>query len=661
MFTSLLIKDNKLAKIFALTAIAVAVSLQIVPNVAQAQASDPLYRVTNGTLQSSMPYGQGVEDMSSHGFRFVCVPSHFSYDDPVVFPGQPGAAHLHMFFGNTAVDYLSTSESIVNTGRVTCAGGITNRSAYWVPAMFNAAGEPVLPSFIIDYYKSWSPDRNQLQPIPQGLQILANDKVKGASGVIVARPGHPEDIWPADIGITESDEGGVHITVSFPDCVAVDSNGNPVLTSPGGTSHVAYANGSSCPSSHPYHIPTLTQNIDWHEVPFDSDWQLASDPSPAAKGTTAHADYMAGWTVEAAQIMVDCVREGHRECGPPLVGNDGELSRSPSGETLYNYQHLVSSADETPMGVMPKMLNGQMNMGNMSNTDSNNTGSSDQTDNTSDDEDQVACCMAMTASCLACSAGVSADAYCEDNPLTTGCEDYLDDDTFPIGNQSPTDVADNITTISDSGDFQRGDSVVTTENINLRQRPSGTVLMSVPAGTEATVSSWVPYEKDGYTWMRISLEDGTWGYVATEYLANNSSSNTTNTANQTQDQNQSSNSQSDTEQSDDEPEHIRTTDNLNVRSTPGGDKITVKPEGSRCRKLSDSSVRQGDHDWVKVQFDDGVTGYVAEAYTEPEENLDKTAPASVEAQQQDLRLQIQYLMEQLAELQALYEELFGSN
>ena len=34
----------------------------------------------------------------------------------------------------------------------------------------------------------------------------------------------------------------------------------------------------------------------------------------------------------------------------------------------------------------------------------------------------VMCCMAMTASCLACKAGVSVEAYCADNTGADGCE-----------------------------------------------------------------------------------------------------------------------------------------------------------------------------------------------------------------------------------------------
>lgn len=46
-----------------------------------------------------------VEPNSWRGiFRINCDFAHSSYDDPIVYPGQNDAAHLHRFYGNTVVD-----------------------------------------------------------------------------------------------------------------------------------------------------------------------------------------------------------------------------------------------------------------------------------------------------------------------------------------------------------------------------------------------------------------------------------------------------------------------------------------------------------------------------------------------------------------------------
>ena len=49
-------------------------------------------------------------------FRFLCAPSHNAYNDPIVYPGQPGKSHLHTFFGNTLADANSTYASLRTTG-----------------------------------------------------------------------------------------------------------------------------------------------------------------------------------------------------------------------------------------------------------------------------------------------------------------------------------------------------------------------------------------------------------------------------------------------------------------------------------------------------------------------------------------------------------------
>ncbi len=322
---------------------------------ARTLASGYKYAVTRGTAQSSMPAPQGRNDnLDHHGFRFFCVPSHYSYDDPVVYPGQKGAAHLHMFFGNTDVDADSTSKSIAHSGRSSCDGGTTNRSAYWIPALINEAGEVVLPTFINNYYKSWVNDRKRIQPIPAGLQILANDTVLGSTGVVVSTV--DRELWEGTIRVSNHD--GLTVEIKFPDCVAVDSRGNPVLTSPGGTSHVAYSSGD-CPASHPYTIPQLTQIINWANVPFNSDWHFASDlMNNAPKGTTTHADYIAGWTPESARIMADCVREGFKECGPGLQKHAADQFFSPGGERVYDYFKIAQGVDPTPSALKgwPSML-----------------------------------------------------------------------------------------------------------------------------------------------------------------------------------------------------------------------------------------------------------------------------------------------------------------
>ena len=41
-------------------------------------------------------------------FNVLCSADHYAADDPIVYPGQPGKAHMHTFYGNTSTDASST-------------------------------------------------------------------------------------------------------------------------------------------------------------------------------------------------------------------------------------------------------------------------------------------------------------------------------------------------------------------------------------------------------------------------------------------------------------------------------------------------------------------------------------------------------------------------
>ena len=106
-------------------------------------------------------------------FRAACQYSHFAYDDPIVYPNQPGRSHLHMVFGNTGVTAATTTASLVNSGGGTCNGFELNRSGYWTPALLDGRGNAVVPEMIILYYKTKQPHR--VQRMPQGLKMVVGN------------------------------------------------------------------------------------------------------------------------------------------------------------------------------------------------------------------------------------------------------------------------------------------------------------------------------------------------------------------------------------------------------------------------------------------------------------------------------------------------------
>jgi hypothetical protein len=163
---------------------------------------------SNFTISSniSIQAGATAECLPNTGegkLRFRCNTSHVSYDDPILYPGQPGAAHLHHFFGNSGARYDSTyaslraGTSLAGTPNTTgsdstCSGKGLNRTGYWFPAMIKPAGfgfpvpKVVQPEFIELYYNmepwmlddytpatgAYSHKTNGMRPFPNGLQMI---------------------------------------------------------------------------------------------------------------------------------------------------------------------------------------------------------------------------------------------------------------------------------------------------------------------------------------------------------------------------------------------------------------------------------------------------------------------------------------------------------
>ncbi len=278
--------------------------------------------------------------------------SHLSYDDPVVYPGEPNAAHLHTFWGNTETNYASTGESLLSEGKSSCEGGLNNRSGYWAPTLFNENDEAVLPYDIIVYYKSIPEgglefDRDTINPIPNGLKMLANQDVQNSDPEhfkAYSLAPHP-NMYPT----------GMQLKVNFPQCLAVDTNGNPVLESPDNTSHLAYqdtadGNSNHCPDSHPYRIPRAEYNIRY-DVDFDTDWYLSSDTSAETQGESLHADYIVAWDEDAMDDVVQCNIEEREECefgdGPAERSQLPDRQKNPDGVSIYKYGLLDPAVDKT--------------------------------------------------------------------------------------------------------------------------------------------------------------------------------------------------------------------------------------------------------------------------------------------------------------------------
>jgi hypothetical protein len=266
-------------------------------------------------------------------FRTSCMLSHMNYDDPIVFPGQPGKAHLHAFFGNTGANASSTADSLRNSGNSTCRGGIANRSSYWVPAVIDKDGTPIKPEAAQIYYKT---GYNGIAPssvktFPQGLRMIAgNSKAQtkeqndGGYWGCETYVGHTGNI-PTCVATDK-----IVMFVTFPQCW----NGKD-LDSADHKSHMAYPSGGACPSTHPVAIPEISFNI-YYTVPAGSsskNWRLSSDmydPSIPG-GFSAHGDWFEGWDREVADTFVTRCLQTSSDCHSHLLGD---------GRMIYNSREV---------------------------------------------------------------------------------------------------------------------------------------------------------------------------------------------------------------------------------------------------------------------------------------------------------------------------------
>jgi hypothetical protein len=296
----------------------------------------------------------GVHKDNLGAFRTDCHISHFSNDDPIIFPNVKGASHHHTFFGNTGARYDSTPESIRTTGNSSCAGGILNRTGYWIPSVVDTAtGSPLKPFRGIIYYKMGRVPGQYIQNFPRHLRMIAgNPQAKtledssadfacinesaanyltGAGKVIPAC--EKSKTW-------RKNDGYVRLKVTFPNCWDGKN-----LDSPDHKSHMAYANGghkdangnwyypaNKCPTTHPIPVPEVSEIFDFEvtdAVNGTDKWRLASDNYPATTrgGLSLHADWMNGWDEAImGRIVTHCLNKSI-DCGVNYLG-DGQALKT---------------------------------------------------------------------------------------------------------------------------------------------------------------------------------------------------------------------------------------------------------------------------------------------------------------------------------------------
>lgn len=271
-------------------------------------------------------------------FVAFCPFSHRAPDDPIVHPGHAGMSHNHEFFGNLSTVATTTLESLLANG--TNCDPLTDRSAYWVPTLYDAAGQIIPVEHGTFYYSVHVADPASLQAFPLGLKIIAGQATAAA-------PPNPSYFkWSCqgantssttDFVVCAADEK-LELLINFPDCWnGVD------LDSADHKQHMTYAVNQACPASHPVAVPRLQFKLRY-ATGGEAGMRLASGP-----GYTVHADFFNAWDADAFENRMNCLRNlvkcGPEGFEPDTPGNTPQPTNTPasvatptdapSGNALY--------------------------------------------------------------------------------------------------------------------------------------------------------------------------------------------------------------------------------------------------------------------------------------------------------------------------------------
>ena len=309
------------------------------------------------TLRRSWGSGEIAAENSDDAvgaFRFICGAGQLRYDDPIVYPGQPGRSHLHQFYGNTSADANSTFASLRASGDSTCNnmgnGTAANRSAYWIPAMLDGRGHVVQPDYVQVYYKRE----------PTGPGTLCDPRNPRSHGTCVGIPNGLKFIFGFDmlggnprthIGHYKCAGGGAgnRVARSLPDVEKWCRPGNHLvasistptcwdgknLDSPNHRDHLSRTRRDGktglvkCPKTHPYYMPKFTLSI-FYRVGEGDDvglWQLSSDHMYPDRphGATLHADYFEAWDNSVKDMWIDNCIGRKLNCSGGDLGNGQQL------------------------------------------------------------------------------------------------------------------------------------------------------------------------------------------------------------------------------------------------------------------------------------------------------------------------------------------------
>ena len=264
-----------------------------------------------------MDNGNGGNRQGGGGFTVQCDFSHSASVDPIVMPGHTGMSHLHEFFGNTTTNESSTGASLL-AGSTTCSDS-NNLSAYWVPALYQD-GARVAPVSARVHYEGRGPN---VTAFPAGFMALTGRTDQTAAWGCATRGAQPT--FGTSVATVPTCDPGSRLVaqITFPQCWDGTS-----LDSADHISHLVFASGNVCPTSHPVRVPQVTLAVSYSAgATGGSGVTLASGAA-----STLHADIFEAWAGNSLQTRLGG-RGGQRPAvaGGPQNGPQNGQQNGPRG------------------------------------------------------------------------------------------------------------------------------------------------------------------------------------------------------------------------------------------------------------------------------------------------------------------------------------------
>ncbi|MFE9252569.1 DUF1996 domain-containing protein [Streptomyces sp. NPDC007088] len=266
-------------------------------------------------VTASPPPAQMPPHRYFHEFQANCSQTHTAPDDPIVYPGQPGASHDHTFMGNRTTNAKSTTATL-DAGTSSCKAP-ADRSGYWMPSLYNGDQKilPVGPQTI--YYKSGVTDYTSVRPFPKGLRFVVGSPMQSAeefrnSKGFVEGWECGDSYFNTEFPPSCPSRPDVQLNLRFQAPSCWDGKN---LDTPDHKAHMSYpvvkpgTNDNMCPSTHPVALPMIEFKMAW---PVNGDTSKLRLASGAAH--TFHYDFFNAWDDATLKALVNHCIVGGLQC-----------------------------------------------------------------------------------------------------------------------------------------------------------------------------------------------------------------------------------------------------------------------------------------------------------------------------------------------------------